>query len=64
MEKKYTGVTWNRAIQKWVSKVGYNGVTYECGYYDTPEAGAKARDLCIIKNGLGKELQILKPAKK
>lgn len=55
--KNYTGISWNRAKQKWVSKIN----NIDCGYYDNQMDAVKARDLAIIKNGLDyKKLQILK----
>lgn len=63
-EKKYTGVTWNREQQKWRSQIRQDGTYYNCGMYDNPIAAIKARDLCILKNGLKAKLQYLKPVKK
>jgi len=56
--KKYTGVSFNRQKQRWVSKIGI----FDCGYFVEQIDAVKARDLCIIKNGLDyKKLQIIKP---
>lgn len=61
MEKSYTGVTWNRQKQRWVSKIICNGITFDCGFYTNQISAVKARDSCIIRNGLGLDkLQILK----
>lgn len=56
--KNYTGISWNKQKQRWVSKVGI----YDCGYYTDQIEAVKARDLAIIKHGLSySKLQILKP---
>jgi len=56
--KNYTGVSWNKQKQRWVSKIGI----FDCGYFVEQIDAVKARDLCIIKNGLDyKKLQIIKP---
>jgi hypothetical protein len=61
MAKEYTGVTWNRQKQVYISRIICKGVIYECGSYFDEIDAVKARDKCIIKNGLGIEkLQILK----
>ncbi|WP_035647364.1 AP2 domain-containing protein [Flavobacterium sp. ASV13] len=59
---KYTGVGWNRSMQKWRSSVSGQGVKYDCGYFDNERDAAKARDMKILALGLKKPLQILKPA--
>lgn len=62
MAQEYKGVTWNRQKQRWVASITRKGVRYECGSYTEEIDAVKARDLCIIKNGLGiDKLQILKP---
>jgi len=63
-EQNYKGVTWNRELQKWKSNVRKDGVDYNCGVYDSQILAVKARDLCILKNGLNIPLQYLKPVKK
>jgi len=56
--KKFVGVSFNRQKQRWVSKIGI----FDCGYFVEQIDAVKARDLCIIKNGLNyKKLQIIKP---
>jgi hypothetical protein len=58
----YKGVNWNRQHQKWIATIKSKGVSYHCGTYSEQVDAVKARDLCIIKNGLGiDKLQILKP---
>lgn len=57
----YTGVGWNRELQKWRSSVSEKGVKYDCGYYENERDAAKARDRKILALGLNKPLQILKP---
>lgn len=64
MNKKYTGVNYKRGICQYESKVTNFGVTYFCGWFDTEAEAVKARDLCIIRNGLKVKLQLLKPVKK
>lgn len=61
---KYTGVIYKRGICKYESKVRHLGITYHCGWFETESEAVKARDLCILKNGLNVKLQILKPIKK
>ena len=64
MAKEYKGVSWNRKKQYWVSRIVCNGVIYDCGLHVEELDAVKARDMCIIRNGLGIEkLQILKPKK-
>jgi hypothetical protein len=63
MNKKYTGITYKRGICKYESKVTHIGVTYFCGFFDSELEAIKARDLCILRNGLKVKLQFLKPAK-
>lgn len=64
MTTKYTGVNYKRGICQYESKVTNLGITFYCGWYDTEMEAVKARDLCIIRNGLKVKLQILKPIKK
>lgn len=59
---QYTGVNWNRKLQKWTSSVSKSGVKYDCGFYEKERDAAKARDRKILVLGLNKPLQILKPA--
>lgn len=62
MSKDYKGVSWNRKQQRWISAIKCNGITYNCGSHIEQIAAVKARDLCIIKNGLGVEkCQVIKP---
>lgn len=62
MAQDYKGVSWNTKMQRWVSSVRCNGVTYNCGSHLEQLAAVKARDMCIIHNGLGIEkLQVIKP---
>lgn len=65
MNKEYKGVSWDRAKQRWKSKILHNGILYPCGFHIEQIDAVKARDMCIIKHGLGLEkLQIIKPKKK
>lgn len=64
MNKNFTGVVYKRGICLYESKVSHMGVTYYCGWFETETEAAKARDLCILRNGLKVKLQILKPIKK
>ena len=65
MAVDYKGVSWNRQKQRWVSKVVRKGVVYDCGSHIEELDAVKARDMCIIRNGLGVEkLQVIKPQKK
>lgn len=57
----YTGVNWNRELQKWKSSVTENGVKYDCGFHEDERSAAKARDRKILALNLNKPLQILKP---
>jgi hypothetical protein len=62
MEKEYKGVSWNRQKQRWISRVISKGITYDCGSHAEQVDAVKARDRCIIHNGLGvQKLQIIKP---
>lgn len=62
MAKDYKGVSWNRKQQRWISAIKSNGITYNCGSHLDQIDAVKARDLCIIRNGLGVEkLQVIKP---
>ena len=64
MAKNYTGVSYNRLLNKYQSKVGAGNISYNCGVHDTAEAAAKARDRKILEKGLKAPLQILKPLNK
>ena len=65
MAQDYKGVRWNRRMQRWVSVIKCKGVAYNCGNHFEQLEAVKARDMCIIRNGLGVEkLQIIKPQKK
>lgn len=61
---KYTGVTWNRSLQKWVSYITANKIRYDCGYHETEKDAALSRDKKIIALYLKKPLQILKKVEK
>ena len=62
MAQDYKGVSWNRKQQRWVSAIKSKGITYNCGSHLEQIDAVKARDMCIIHNGLGVEkLQVIKP---
>lgn len=62
MAQDYTGVTWNRQKQRWISNIVCKGVNYNCGSHLEQIDAVKSRDMCIIRNGLGiDKLQIIKP---
>lgn len=63
-EKQYTGVQWDTKIQQWKSMLRHGGKTYNCGLYNDQMSAVKARDICIINNGLKVALQVIKPIKK
>ena len=62
--KEYIGVHYNKSLNKYYSKITFNKTTYHCGFHDTAVLAAKARDIAIIKHGIPRKLQILKPLKK
>ena len=65
MAKEYNGVSWNVRMQRWVSSIRCKGITYNCGTHLEQIDAVKARDMCIIKHGLGIEkLQVIKPKAK
>ena len=65
MAVDYKGVSWNRKQQRWISCIKAKGITYNCGSHVEQIDAVKARDMCVIKNGLGVEkLQVIKPQKK
>lgn len=58
---KYSGVNWNKNIQKWRANVMYEGQKVECGFSDSERGAAILRDKKIIALGLDtKKLQVLK----
>lgn len=62
MAQDYKGVHWNRKQQRWISTIKAKGITYNCGSHFEQVDAVKARDRCIINNGLGVEkLQVIKP---
>ena len=61
MEKKYTGVHYDRDRKKWKVSLRVKGVLYLDTYTDTDVQGAKLRDIAIIKNDLKRPLQVLNP---
>lgn len=63
-EKHYTGVQWDAILQRWKSMVRHGGRTFNCGMHVEQKDAVKARDTCILNNGLNVKLQILKPLKK
>lgn len=61
--KDYTGVRWMPEFNKWQSTLRHNGVYYNLGLHVEQIAAVKARDICIINNGLKVALQVIKPIK-
>ncbi len=49
---------------KWQATLRHKGVHYNLGLHVEQKDAAKARDTCIIKNGLNVELQVLTPLNK
>ena len=65
MSKSYKGISWKRKRGKWMATITKGGVFYDCGFHLEELDAVRARDMCIIRNGLGiDKLQILKPKNK
>jgi len=56
----YRGVAWNMMQQQFKATVTYQGVTYSCGFWDTPIEAVKARDKKILALNLDVPLQIFR----
>lgn len=61
MAKTYTGVHFDRSRNKWEVSLKVGGVTYLKTWVDEERTGVILRDTTIIKHGLNRKLQILKP---
>ena len=60
-EKKYTGVNFDSSRNKWKVSLTVKGIKYLKTWTETEREGVILRDSTIIKHGLDREIQILKP---
>ena len=59
--KNYTGVHFDTSRNKWEVSLTVKGVKYLKTWTETEREGVILRDSTIIKHGLDREIQILKP---
>ncbi len=60
-EKKYVGVHFDSSRNKWKVSLTVKGIKYLKTWTETEREGVILRDSTIIKHGLDREIQILKP---
>ena len=60
-EKKYTGVNFDSSRNKWKVSLTVKGIKYLKTWTETEREGVILRDSTIIKHGLNRKIQILKP---
>ena len=60
-EKKYTGVKIDSSRNKWKVSLTVKGIKYLKTWTETEREGVILRDSTIIKHGLNRKIQILKP---